>query len=77
MALTELDQEKLVQVTTDIVHALVESIADDAALEVNVSEDRLQVRVDCADTGLLIGRDGQIELHRCFPPCEMIRMVLY
>ena len=59
VALTELDQEKLVQVTTDIVHALVESIADDAALEVNVSEDRLQVRVDCADTGLLIGRDGQ------------------
>lgn len=59
VALTDLDQEKLVRVSTDIIRALVESIADDAAIEVSVSTDRLQVRVDCADTGLLIGRDGQ------------------
>ena len=59
VALTELDQEKLVRVATDTIRALVESIADDAAIEVNVGADRLQVRVDCADTGLLIGRDGQ------------------
>ncbi len=59
VALTELDQEKLARVATDTIRALVESIADDAAIEVNVGADRLQVRVDCADTGLLIGRDGQ------------------
>ncbi len=59
VALTELDQEKLVRVATDTIRALVESIADDAAIEVSVGADRLQVRVDCADTGLLIGRDGQ------------------
>lgn len=59
VALTDLDQEKLVRVATDTIRALVESIADDTAIEVNVGADRLQVRVDCADTGLLIGRDGQ------------------
>lgn len=59
VALTELDQEKLVRVAAETIRTLVESIADDVSIEVNVGTDRLQVRVDCADTGLLIGRDGQ------------------
>lgn len=59
VALSELDQEKLVRVSTDIVRALVESIADNPTIDVSIGQDRLQIRVDSADTGLLIGRDGQ------------------
>lgn len=57
--LSELDQERLLRVSTDMVSALVFPIVGEVPLDMSVSDDRVQVRVDCEDTGLLIGREGQ------------------
>lgn len=59
VALADLDQDKLVRVTTDMVSGLVFPIVGEVPLDVSVGDDRVQVRVDCEDTGLLIGREGQ------------------
>ena len=57
--LSELDQERLLRVSTDMVSALVFPIVGEVPLDMSVNDDRVQVRVDCEDTGLLIGREGQ------------------
>ena len=61
--LAELNQEKLIETTRNIISRLVAPVLDlepeavDLSLE--IGEDRLQVSVKSEDTGLLIGRDGQ------------------
>lgn len=57
--LSELDQERLLRVSTQMVSALVFPIVGEVPLDMSVNDDRVQVRVDCEDTGLLIGREGQ------------------
>ena len=61
--LAELDQEKLIESTRDVISRLVAPVLDvepeEVALSVEVGEDRMQVSVKSEDTGLLIGRDGQ------------------
>lgn len=57
--LSQLDQERLLHVTTDMVSALIFPIVGEVPLDLDVNDDRVQVRVDCDDTGLLIGREGQ------------------
>ncbi|WP_294487419.1 protein jag [uncultured Mailhella sp.] len=61
--LAELDQERLTEVTKNIVSRLVAPILDMAPenvdLSVDIGEDRVQISVKSEDTGLLIGRDGQ------------------
>lgn len=59
VALADLDQDRLIRIATDMVSRLVFPIVGEVPLEVSVGEDRVQVRVDCEDTGLLIGREGQ------------------
>ncbi len=61
--LAELDQERLTEVTKNIVSRLVAPILDldpeNVDLSVEIGEDRVQISVKSEDTGLLIGRDGQ------------------
>ena len=58
--LLELDQEKLTQTVRETVTALVRPIVGEiTALEVNVEENRVLVKVESEDSGLLIGREGQ------------------
>ncbi|MCH5277905.1 MAG: Jag N-terminal domain-containing protein [Desulfovibrionaceae bacterium] len=57
--LSELDQERLLRVSSDMVSALIYPIVGEVPLDMSVTDDRVQVRVDCEDTGLLIGREGQ------------------
>ncbi len=57
--LADLDQDKLRQVSADMVLGLVRPIVGEAPVEVRVADERVQVRIDCEDTGLLIGREGQ------------------
>lgn len=58
--LLELDQEKLKQTVQETVTALVRPIVGEiTALEVNVEENRVLVKVESEDSGLLIGREGQ------------------
>ncbi len=61
--LAELDQERLIGTTKNIISRLVAPILDVDAesvdLTLEVGEDRIQVSVKSEDTGLLIGRDGQ------------------
>lgn len=59
VALADLDQDRLIRVATDMVSGLVFPIVGEASLDVSVGDDRVQVRVDCEDSGLLIGREGQ------------------
>jgi len=62
VSLAELDQAKLLEVSTSIIRTLVTPIVgEEEALDMDVSlaNERVQVRIQCADTGLLIGRDGQ------------------
>lgn len=63
LPLAELDQEKLVESTKNIISRLVAPILDVAPenvdLSLEIGEDRIQVSVKSEDTGLLIGRDGQ------------------
>lgn len=59
VALADLDQDKLRAVTAEMVQGLVFPIVGEVPLEVSLADDRVQVRVDCEDTGLLIGREGQ------------------
>ncbi len=61
--LSDLDQEKLLETTRNVISRLVAPVLDmepeavDLSLE--IGEDRVQVSVKSEDTGLLIGRDGQ------------------
>ncbi|WP_346665753.1 Jag N-terminal domain-containing protein [uncultured Mailhella sp.] len=61
--LAELDQERLTEITKNIVSRLVAPILDmdpeNVDLSVEIGEDRVQISVKSEDTGLLIGRDGQ------------------
>ena len=61
--LAELDQERLTDVTKNVVSRLVAPILDldpeNVDLSVEIGEDRVQISVKSEDTGLLIGRDGQ------------------
>lgn len=61
--LAELDQERLTEITKNVVSRLVAPILDLAPenvdLSVEIGEDRVQISVKSEDTGLLIGRDGQ------------------
>lgn len=61
--LVELDQERLIGTTKNIISRLVAPILDvepeSVDLSLEVGEDRIQVSVKSEDTGLLIGRDGQ------------------
>lgn len=61
--LAALDQERLTEVTKNIVSRLVAPILDldpeNVDLSVEIGEDRVQISVKSEDTGLLIGRDGQ------------------
>lgn len=61
--LAELDQERLTEVTKNVVSRLVAPILDldpeNVDLSVEIGEDRVQISVKSEDTGLLIGRDGQ------------------
>lgn len=61
--LAELDQEKLIQSTREILSRLIAPVLDsnpeDVDLSIEVGEDRIQVSIKSEDTGLLIGRDGQ------------------
>ena len=61
--LAELDQERLTEITKNVVSRLVAPILDldpeNVDLSVEIGEDRVQISVKSEDTGLLIGRDGQ------------------
>lgn len=61
--LAELDQQKLLDSTREVISRLVAPILDvepeHVDLTLEVGEDRMQVSVKSEDTGLLIGRDGQ------------------
>lgn len=58
--LLELDQEKLVNTVRETVFQLVRPIVgDEAPLEITVEENRVLVKVESEDSGLLIGREGQ------------------
>ena len=61
--LAELDQERLTEVTKNIVSRLVAPILDldpeNVDLSVEIGEDRVQISAKSEDAGLLIGRDGQ------------------
>lgn len=59
VALSELDQDQLRAVAVKMVSGLVFPIVGEVPLEVALADDRVQVRVECEDTGLLIGREGQ------------------
>lgn len=59
--LSELDQDKLLAVTREMILVLVTPILgeEEPTLEIKVSDDRMQVQIQSDSTGLLIGRDGQ------------------
>lgn len=58
--LLELDQEKLVAVVKDTIRSLTRPIVgDEAPIEITVEENRVLVRIESEDSGLLIGREGQ------------------
>ena len=58
--LLELEQEKLIQVVQETITNLIKPIVgDDVKLEINVEENRVMVRIESEDSGLLIGREGQ------------------
>lgn len=58
--LLELDQEKLIAVVKDTIRSLTRPIVgDDAPIEITVEENRVLVRIESEDSGLLIGREGQ------------------
>lgn len=58
--LLELDQEKLHQVVKETITNLIKPIVgDETKLEITVEENRVMVRIESEDSGLLIGREGQ------------------
>lgn len=57
---SELDQEKLLEVSREAASAIVNAILGETPVEVKTLDNRVDVRVDCGDdSGLLIGREGQ------------------
>ncbi len=57
---SELDKEKLLQVTQCTARKIVSSILGETQLTVTLQENRVDIHVDCGDdSGLLIGREGQ------------------
>ena len=59
VALSELDQEQLRTVVANMVSGLIFPLVGEVPLEISINDDRVQVKVECEDTGLLIGREGQ------------------
>lgn len=58
--LLELDQDLLVSVVKETVFKLISPIVGDSApMEITVEENRVLVKVESEDSGLLIGREGQ------------------
>lgn len=58
--LLELDQEKLIGVVKEAIINLITPIVGElAGLDIKVEENRVLVKVDSEDSGLLIGREGQ------------------
>lgn len=58
--LLELDQEKLISVVKEAITNLITPIVGEiAGLDIKVEENRVLVKVDSEDSGLLIGREGQ------------------
>jgi spoIIIJ-associated protein len=57
--LQDLDQEKLRAVCETVLLGLARPVAGETPLEINITEERVQARIQCEDTGLLIGREGQ------------------
>lgn len=58
--LAELDRETLFSAVKDVLTRLVGPIVGfNIPMEMSIVDDKVKVRVECADTGLLIGREGQ------------------
>ena len=58
--LAELDTEKLRAVSLEVVSRLVHPVVGEQELQVEFTENRVNVSIDCGDdSGLLIGREGQ------------------
>lgn len=58
--LLELDQEKLLQVVREAITRLVTPIVGElGGLDIKVEENRVLVKIESEDSGLLIGREGQ------------------
>lgn len=58
--LLELDQEKLLQVVKEAITKLITPIVGElGGLDIKVEENRVLVKVESEDSGLLIGREGQ------------------
>ncbi len=58
--LHELDQERLSQVTLEVVGLLTRYIVGEVPMSMKLHEGRIQVHLDCEEnSGLLIGREGQ------------------
>lgn len=58
--LAELDAEALRTATLEVVSRLITPVVDDVNLQVELTDSRVNVMVDCGDaSGLLIGREGQ------------------
>ncbi len=58
--LAELDQERLSQVTLEVVGLLTRYIVGEVPMSMKLHEGRIQVHLDCEEnSGLLIGREGQ------------------
>ena len=56
----ELDQEKLLQVVKEAITKLITPIVGElGGLDIKVEENRVLVKVESEDSGLLIGREGQ------------------
>lgn len=57
---SELDQDKLITETTNVVTKLIIPILGNVPIEVTILNNRLDVHVDCGEySGLMIGRGGQ------------------
>lgn len=59
LPLAELDQEKLRRISESMVLGLIRPVVGEAPLEIRIADDRVQVQINCEDSGLLIGREGQ------------------
>ncbi len=58
-SLSELDQELLLSTSKNVVTTLIKDIDAEAKIEADVYDERVNLRIDSDDSGLLIGKEGQ------------------